>query len=71
MIGGVCGGIAEYFGWNPRRVRIVYFVFTIISFMTFTGIGIIIFYFLCWYVIPPTPLKDESKYVPKLIPDNE
>ena len=26
---GVCGGIAEYFGWDPTVVRILWAVFTI------------------------------------------
>lgn len=26
---GVCGGIAEYFGWDPTVVRILWVVFTL------------------------------------------
>lgn len=33
---GVCGGIAEYFGWEPTITRIIYTVLTI--FTAFSGI---------------------------------
>ena len=26
MISGVCGGIAEYFGWDPTLVRLVWVI---------------------------------------------
>ena len=32
MIAGVCGGLAEYFGWDPTLVRIVYALATIFCF---------------------------------------
>ncbi len=35
---GVCGGIAEYFGWDPTIVRILWAVFTITG-----GAGAIIY----------------------------
>lgn len=31
MIAGVCGGIADSFGWDPTIVRIVYVVVSILS----------------------------------------
>ena len=31
MIAGVCGGLAEYFGWDPTLVRIVYALATIFT----------------------------------------
>jgi phage shock protein C len=30
-IAGVCGGIAEYFGWDPAVVRLGYVLFSLIS----------------------------------------
>ena len=29
MISGVCGGIAEYFGWDPSIVRLVFVIFAL------------------------------------------
>ena len=29
MISGVCGGIAEYFGWDPSIVRLVFAIFAL------------------------------------------
>ncbi len=31
MIAGVCGGIAEYLGWDPTIVRIIFVVLTIMG----------------------------------------
>lgn len=47
MLGGVCGGIAEYFDLDPTLVRIVYAVLTI--FTAFCGI---ILYPLLYWIIP-------------------
>ena len=48
MIAGVCGGIAEYFGWPPDRVRIAYVLLSILS-AAFPGILV---YLLLWLVMP-------------------
>ncbi|MBP3193604.1 PspC domain-containing protein [Natronogracilivirga saccharolytica] len=32
---GVCGGIAEYFGWDSTLVRVIFIVATIFSFSSF------------------------------------
>ena len=37
MVSGVCGGIAEYFGWDPTLVRVVYVVASVVS-VGFPGI---------------------------------
>ena len=44
MIAGVCAGIADYFGWDPTLLRIVYVLATI--FTAFAGIIIYIIPFL-------------------------
>lgn len=36
MVAGVCAGIADYFGWDPTLLRIVYVLATI--FTAFAGI---------------------------------
>ena len=40
MIAGVCAGIAEYFGWDPTLLRIVYILATF--FTAFAGVIIYI-----------------------------
>lgn len=49
MIAGVCGGIAEYFNWDPTVVRIV-FVLSILL----PGPQVIA-YLVAWLVIPNAP----------------
>ena len=31
MVAGVCGGIAEYLGWDPTLVRIIFVITTLIG----------------------------------------
>lgn len=47
MLVGVCGGIAEYFDWDPSVVRIA---FALICLMA--GFGILL-YIIMWLVVPP------------------
>ncbi|SET17819.1 PspC domain-containing protein [Prevotella sp. kh1p2] len=47
-IGGVCGGIAEYFDVDPTLVRITYVVLSIGS-AAFPGILV---YLLLWLIMP-------------------
>ena len=47
MIGGVCGGIAEYFTLDPTLVRIGYFLLSI--FTVFSGV---LAYLILWIVVP-------------------
>lgn len=49
MISGVCGGIAEWLGWDPTIVRIGYVLLSILS-AAFPGILV---YIILWVVIPP------------------
>jgi len=49
MIGGVCGGVAEYFSLDPTLVRVLWLIFSI-----FTGVGIPV-YFLCLVIVPSNP----------------
>jgi phage shock protein PspC (stress-responsive transcriptional regulator) len=48
MIAGVCGGLAEYFGWAPWMVRFAYVLVSICS-VAFPGILI---YLLLWFLMP-------------------
>jgi len=51
MIAGVCGGIAEWLGWDPTLVRILYVLASIVS-AAFPGL---IFYFILWAIMPKAP----------------
>ena len=48
MIGGVCGGLAEWLGWDPTLVRVLYVVVSICS-AAFPGILV---YVVLWIVMP-------------------
>ena len=47
MLGGVCGGLAEYFGLDPTLVRIAYALLTV-----FTAFSGIILYPILYWIIP-------------------
>jgi phage shock protein C len=53
MIAGVCGGIAEWQGWDPTIVRIVYVLVSIFS-AAFPGILV---YIILMLVMPPADSK--------------
>jgi phage shock protein PspC (stress-responsive transcriptional regulator) len=48
MIGGVCAGFAEHFGWSVTGTRVVYVVLSILS-AAFPGILV---YLLLWLILP-------------------
>ncbi len=48
MIAGVCAGIAEYLGWPPMRVRLIYVLVSVLS-AAFPGI---IVYVILWFLMP-------------------
>jgi phage shock protein C len=52
MLGGVCAGLADYFGIDATIVRLFFVVFTLVN-----GAGILA-YFVLWLVLPPE--GDES-----------
>ncbi|HVE71637.1 MAG TPA: PspC domain-containing protein [Thermoanaerobaculia bacterium] len=52
MIAGVCGGLAEWLGWSPSWVRLLYIIISILS-VAFPGI---IVYVILWIVMPKSPL---------------
>ncbi|MFP3940434.1 MAG: PspC domain-containing protein [Thermoanaerobaculia bacterium] len=51
IIAGVCGGIAEWLGWDPTVVRVLYVVVSILS-AAFPGL---IVYILLWVLMPEAP----------------
>jgi len=48
MIGGVCGGLADWLGWSPTRVRVLYVLVSILS-AAFPGTLV---YIVLWIVVP-------------------
>lgn len=47
-IAGVCGGIAEYFGWDPAIVRLAYVLLSVCS-AAFPGLLV---YIILWLIMP-------------------
>lgn len=51
VIAGVCGGIADWLGWDPTVVRIAYVILSIAS-IGFPGT---VAYVILWIVAPKEP----------------
>ncbi len=49
ILGGVCGGIGEYFDVDPTIIRLLWILFVL-----FFGLGILL-YFIAWFIIPRNP----------------
>lgn len=49
MIGGVCGGLGEYFSIDPTIIRVLWVVITLLG-----GAGVIA-YVILWVVMPQEP----------------
>jgi phage shock protein PspC (stress-responsive transcriptional regulator) len=48
MLAGVCGGLADWLGWNPTLVRVLYAAVSVCS-AAFPGILV---YVVLWIVMP-------------------
>jgi phage shock protein C len=48
MIGGVCGGLAHWVGWNVTTVRLAYVLVSVLS-AAFPGILV---YLVLWLIMP-------------------
>ncbi len=46
MLGGVCGGLAEYFSVDVTLIRLLFVLFAVV-----TGVGVLA-YFVLWLVVP-------------------
>jgi phage shock protein C len=46
MLGGVCGGLAEYFDADPTLVRLAFVLLTL-----FSGMGVLV-YLVMWLIVP-------------------
>jgi phage shock protein PspC (stress-responsive transcriptional regulator) len=51
VIAGVCGGLADWLGWDPTMVRVAYVVLSILS----VGFPGTIAYIILWIVMPKEP----------------
>lgn len=47
VIAGVCGGIANYFGFDPTLTRVIYTLLTI-----FTAFAGVLIYIILWILMP-------------------
>ncbi len=48
MLGGICGGIAQFLGWDVTIVRLLYIIVSIAS-AAFPGILV---YIILWIIMP-------------------
>ncbi len=51
VIGGVCGGLGEYFNIDPVIIRIIWLL------LLFSGVGFFA-YLIAWVIIPRKPYDD-------------
>ena len=51
MLGGVCGGIAEYFSVDPTLIRLAYVLLSLFT-AAFPGLTL---YIICLLIIPNDP----------------
>jgi phage shock protein PspC (stress-responsive transcriptional regulator) len=49
QLAGVCGGFAEYFGWDPTLVRVGWILLTLLG-----GSGLLL-YLIFWLIMPEQP----------------
>jgi phage shock protein C len=57
ILGGVCGGLAEWLGWSPTAVRVLYVLGSILS-VAFPGIVV---YIVLWLVMPSAPSEPRRR----------
>lgn len=53
MLAGVCGGLADWLGWDPTMVRILYVVVSIVS----AGFPGMLVYIILWIAMPEAPAE--------------
>lgn len=56
MIAGVCGGLADWLGWNTTMVRFAYVLLSILS----AGFPGTITYLVLWVVMPKAPRRSSA-----------
>jgi phage shock protein PspC (stress-responsive transcriptional regulator) len=48
VVAGVCAGLAEYYGWDKSKVRLIYAFLSIFS----AGFPGLLVYIILWFVMP-------------------
>jgi phage shock protein PspC (stress-responsive transcriptional regulator) len=56
MVGGVCGGLADFFGWDASLIRLFWVVMTLA-----TGGGGFLAYLALWMMLPVGSVAGDSK----------
>jgi phage shock protein C len=56
MIGGVCGGLAEYFDMDVNIMRLLFVAVSLLSVL----FPMVIFYIIAWIVVPEKELSKKS-----------
>jgi len=51
ILGGVCGGIAEYYNMDPTIIRLLWVFFSLMF-----GVGILA-YLIAWIIVPRAPKR--------------
>lgn len=59
MLGGVCGGISEYFNIDPTIIRLAWVFLAIVT--SSAGGAFILVYVIAWIVMPYAPEGDDSE----------
>jgi len=54
VISGVCGGVAEYFNWDPSIVRLIWAAAIVFT----AGTLALVLYIICACVLPVGPVDD-------------
>jgi phage shock protein PspC (stress-responsive transcriptional regulator) len=58
IVAGVCGGIADFLGWDPVWVRLLYVIISIAS-AAFPGILV---YIILWIIMPSSKKYLDQRY---------
>lgn len=62
VLGGVCGGIAQYFGVDPVLPRLAFVLLTL-------GVGSgVLLYIIAWVVIPEATAEEDLASAPRSVP---
>lgn len=54
MLAGVIGGVADYYGWNPTILRLVFVLVSIFS----AAVPGILIYVILWVLMPNAEKRD-------------
>ncbi|SMG48497.1 phage shock protein C (PspC) family protein [Marivirga sericea] len=56
VIAGICAGIAEYFGWQPSQVRLMFVIAIIL------GASGVLAYVILFFLMPNSDSNDSSPF---------